>query len=303
MDKTNKITGTWGWILRTLFALSVVFTLFFTYQSKLRFDSFSWQFITHPAFYISISLVFINYLFEYKKWQLVLNTLNINNRKSTTVQSFFAGIITGLLTPNMQGNFLGRIYYFDRKQRVSITLLTLLGNFAALWITIGFGLIGAYFFVIDDINPSLVNSLGLTFLVFSLLFYFTFERWNIYPRKWKWLLRLKNILQENPKFRIKTAVWTIARYIVFSTQYVLLLTACGLSFDIHLVYAVFTIYFISTLIPSVFLGKIGVRESVSLLVLASFTTNASLILTASLLIWFINLVLPALCGLIICKTK
>ena len=55
-------------------------------------------------------------------------------------------------------------------------------------------------------------------------------------------------------------------------------------------------YFIMTIIPSFWLGQLGIREAVSLFVIGAFSNNDAGILSASLALWIINLVIPALIG-------
>jgi hypothetical protein len=54
-----------------------------------------------------------------------------------------------------------------------------------------------------------------------------------------------------------------------------------------------------TLIPSPFVGKVLLRENVALFVFVALSVDEYVILIASLLLWFINLGIPALIGSII----
>jgi uncharacterized membrane protein YbhN (UPF0104 family) len=65
--------------------------------------------------------------------------------------------------------------------------------------------------------------------------------------------------------------------------------------------AIWQVYLLTMLIPSMFFGKIGVRESVALFVLTGIGMNEFAVLFASLVIWFVNSLSPAILGLIICK--
>jgi len=56
------------------------------------------------------------------------------------------------------------------------------------------------------------------------------------------------------------------------------------------------IFLIQTLVPSIALIEIGVRTNVALFVLGLISSNAIGILSASLLLWMINLMLPAIVG-------
>lgn len=292
-------------IVRYIFIAIFVYLVYNTLNKHIIFSKLDANFLYHPFFYLSFSLVFFNYLFEYKKWELTLNSLKIKENKKNIISSFFAGIITGLLTPNMQGNFLGRIYYFKRIYRIPIIILTLIGNFASLLVTLLFGIIAL---VLLHKNPLIQSSQWYIYIagfIFtcSFILFFTFQKSVCFQEKWRWFKRIAVLLKETPQFRWKTIAWSFLRYLVFSSQFVLLLVACGLSFSGNLWLWVAVIYLFTTLIPSAFLGKIGIRESVSLTVLSQITNDGNAILTASLLVWIINLALPAGIGLLICRKK
>ena len=78
----------------------------------------------------------LNWCFEWLKWKEVVRFSGDKPTIQQRYHSFWAGIVSGMLTPNMLGNFLGRIYYFKRTVRFIITYLTLLGSFSQFLITI-----------------------------------------------------------------------------------------------------------------------------------------------------------------------
>ena len=65
--------------------------------------------------------------------------------------------------------------------------------------------------------------------------------------------------------------------------------------------AIWQVYFYTMLVPGFVLGKLGVKEMVALPILTAIEMNEFSIIFASLLIWFINTLSPALLGLIIFK--
>jgi uncharacterized membrane protein YbhN (UPF0104 family) len=82
-----------------------------------------------------------------------------------------------------------------------------------------------------------------------------------------------------------------------------MLVAYGADWSWELIAAIWQVYLLTMLAPSLFLGKIGVKESIALFVLAAFGIDELTVLFASLSVWLINTMLPALVGLIICKHK
>ena len=64
-----------------------------------------------------------------------------------------------------------------------------------------------------------------------------------------------------------------------------------------------TTFLLTTLIPSLFFGKLLVRESAALIVFAWAGLSVPVILAVSFSLWFINLALPASIGYIIWLRK
>ena len=100
-------------------------------------------------------------------------------------------------------------------------------------------------------------------------------------------------------------VFSFARYIVFSTQYILLLHALGVNIPFYYAYLLISlIYFVMAIIPTVTLTEMGIRGSVAIYFFSFYfspltAVSAELnlgILMASVMIWVINLGLPAVAG-------
>lgn len=257
-----------------------------------------------PTNYWSIFLLFLlvipNYFFEYKKWILILKSIKDNSTSTIKIQSFFAGVITGMLTPNMQGNFIGRIYYFKKRQRLPISLLTLTANLGQFSVTVILGIIG----LILSSNYGL-KILLIPFLlsILSLLFYFNFEKIAYLKRKYKWYKHIQLVLVENNSFRLKVLWFSLLRNAVFSVQFLLALHAFGAEINLTTYWLIWQLYLWTTLSPSLILGKLFIRETLALWVFAAIALSDGAIIAASLTIWFINLLLPTLLGLFVCKKK
>jgi hypothetical protein len=100
---------------------------------------------------------------------------------------------------------------------------------------------------------------------------------------------------------------SLFRYLVFSTQFYLLLRLFGVSIPyFNALVLIALIYFIMAIIPTVALTELGIRGSVSLYIFGLYFAhlipltgvNNMGVFAASTLLWFINLGLPALIGTI-----
>lgn len=252
---------------------------------------------------IAVILVVPNIWFAYLQWKITLKVMDLDTDLKRTVHSFFAGLITGMLTPNMAGNFIGRFYYFDKEHRGTITFLTLVSNYSHLLSTLTFGLIAV--FSVGEIYGIGSSWQLLTFFVagavVAFFLYFFIEK----PLKWfkkvQFLEMSQTILREHRSFRWNLIWWSMARFVVFTLQSSLMLHAFGETWSFSLLLAIWQVYLITLMAPSLFLGKLGVKEVISVGILGSLGLNEVSIFFASLIIWFVNSMSPALLGLIICK--
>ena len=87
------------------------------------------------------------------------------------------------------------------------------------------------------------------------------------------------------------------RYAVFAFQFYLLLKICGIDLSVSEMMSNIALSFLLTsLIPSIALGELGVRGSVNLHLFSLNHSNDTAVLVASFLLWLINLAVPALIG-------
>lgn len=251
-----------------------------------------------------ILLMPLNYFFEWKKWRATIDTLHTDFGIQTNFQAFLAGIVTAMVTPNMQGNFLGRMYYYPRRFRPRIVALTLITNLSQFIVTIGFGVTALAIMDAPDrfgSNYLLINFMWV--FAFLLICYFTFEKWPSPVYDLKLFKRLRDLLTVERTFRAEVLFWGILRHIVFSTQFLLSLMAFGVQPNWELYVLIWQLYLLTSLSPSLFLGKLFIRESIALWVFSGWISNEWVIILASLSIWLTNLLIPSLFGLIICRHR
>lgn len=300
MIKTNKNSGVNFKLVKIILAIAVGVVCFYQIN-KLNFNAINTITSIHylPLLFVLI-LVLPNYWTEYKKWEIILRSVDRNVSVATKIQSFFAGIITGMITPNMQGNFIGRIYYFPRKMRLSITLLTLTANLGQFCVTIILG-IGALLLI--GTNHMYVWLLPSLLVIITLIFYFRFENITFFREKFKWYKQIRELLQQHHSLRPNILLLSLIRHFIFSLQFLLALHAFGAEMNWHTYCLIWELYLWTTLSPSLIFGKLFVRESIALWVFAGISLPEWNIVAASFSIWVINLLLPTLIGLFICKKQ
>lgn len=257
-----------------------------------------------PLFlFIAFLLVGVNWGMEWKKWQLTLVKANIEESEHIKMKAFLAGIATGLVTPNMLGNFIGRIFYFSRKDRLRITMLTFLSNFAQFFASVFWGLIALLILqrlpFEMDFRPVVI--VLVLFVLVALSAYFFHEHFSVGGvKKWKKYQRLLRYLETEKSTRLSFLFWSLLRHAVFSIQFFLLLNAFT-DFSWEDVFWIWQVFLWTTLVPSLWFGKLVIRESMALFILGGIGISKPEILFSSVLLWTMNLALPSLLSIFICK--
>lgn len=288
--------------LKLILLLVVIFFFYF------QFKKVNWSnqtiYVENPfSLLFVLLLVPVNWFFEWRKWLLTLSVVDVYAKPATKIHAFFAGIVTGMLTPNMLGNFIGRIYYFDRNHRIALVVLTLVTNYAQFIASIFLGIIALLILNKSpwDLDIAQLNWVFIALAIFFLLIYFNFE-WvfKYIKRKTRMYLLIRN-LQRRRAFRWKILGLSMLRHAVFTLQFSLMLSAFGEDFSFQNMLWIWQFYLWLTLAPSLFLGKLAIRESVAIWVLTAAGMGELTIVISSFLIWVFNLLLPTVIGLFIFK--
>jgi hypothetical protein len=146
-------------------------------------------------------------------------------------------------------------------------------------------------------------------LTLSMLFYFRISILaQIIPKHWVKTHRYVDVFRTyNWSQLLVTLIISILRYAVFSFQFYILLLAVGMV-DLSLfsgLSIISSIFLLNTIRPSIALLEIGIRGSVALFIFGLYfgfdNGHEEAIFTASTLIWLINIIIPALIGLIFIK--
>ena len=272
----------------------IVLAIIYTQLKKIDWKDLHAISIVEPISLVcALLLAFVNQFLEYRKWKATLTFLE---ESTQTVQSYLAGVLTGFLTPSLLGNFIGRMYYYPRKKRTQIIVLTLLGNGAQFIASISFGLLAVALLGQEQLHiPRFNSGIALSVIALILLMYFLFDKSPVPIQKWK--TKIIPLLAGTEKLRFKILLFSLIRYLVFSIQYSLLFHAFGIPFSLELVFWVWQIYFWSTLAPSLWLGKLFIRESIALWILLPIIGHPEIILLSSVSLWIINHGVTALIAL------
>ncbi len=276
-------------------------------QIKERFGVQTLQFVG-----LAFLLMVINWGIESKKWQILASHLQTLSFWEA-VKSVMAGVSFTMLTPNRMGEFLGRVLYLPDGSRIRAAALTFLSSISQLVITLGAGVLGMLF--LKTWAPQLqLETAGWTGLLInviiytaagsilvSLLIYFNIG----------WLIRQVEKFQPFAKYAfyvhligeihykelLKLIGLSLLRYLVFLLQYLLVFQffKIGIPFE-KIVASTAVMFLILAMLPTIALAELGIRGKVSLFVFGLFSTDSLEILVATAVIWFINIIFPAIVG-------
>jgi len=253
----------------------------------------------------------LNWGLEALKWQLSVATIH----RLSFLKSFKAvlsGVAFAVTTPNRIGEYVGRMMYMPEGKRLKVIAVTIIGSLSQILVTLWLGVAGVIWFGKELISKWPYMEPWFWWIIAALifvagiltLFYFnvaaierSIER-RIKRASWLYLIEA---IQDFGMQRLGVLLLlSLARYLVFAIQYVLLFRL----FEVHvpvadLFWIISVVFLILAIIPSIALAELGVRGEVSLQIVGLLTTNSLGIILTSVAVWFINLVVPALAGSIL----
>ena len=288
--KTTKKQQIYWRILQWIFFFVFGYYLFDTlknedWKNKLHFTEFN----ALPII-LSFLLIFINQGFEFLKWKSTVRLLTSD--KNVTWKAFFAGISTGFMTPNGWGSFIGKLFYFSKRQGLLIIAATFLANVSQFIPTLFFGVLAT---VLLGFYPLSLAILALLILVGIVLFYLFTEQ--IIPNRWRKNRYVQHFYRINSRLKaIKNPllVYSTLRFFVFSLQFLLLFYAFEHVQLWDTLLRIWLVFFITSSVPSLWSGKLFLREAAALLVFSGSTIPKPTIVIVCWLIWFINQIIPVI---------
>ena len=263
-------------------------------------------------FWFVIALVFVNWGFEAKKWQVLLRTLQPVSF-FTAYKSVLSGVTLSINTPNRIGEYGGRILYVQEGKRIKAISLSIAGSISQLIITLVMGCCGLIYIIFyQGDSHTLVMGLpafwlkSLLFLsacatAIIVLFYFRLS-WLIkliekIPAAAKYVQYISVLDSFNAKLLLRLLFLSFLRYIVFVIQYILLLQVLDVSILwINGFWIISILFLVLAIVPSFAIADLGIRGKFSTELLSFYSTNTVGIIGTTFGIWFINLFIPALAG-------
>ncbi|RKD12513.1 hypothetical protein BCY91_11815 [Pelobium manganitolerans] len=259
----------------------------------------------YTTFILLLLLMLLNWLIESYKWKFLISKVE-KISLYRAVESVFCGLTWAIFTPNRIGEYGGRVFFLSPRRRIQGVVAMGVGQFAQMVITNVCGALALLWFIynFNPLNQWLfigVSLLAIGFCVFFLVFYFNIRWVEKSIKKIRFLKRYKRFFsvlnRYHQKELSKVMRYSIARFLVFTLQYILIiyLLLPEIAF-FKTALMVFILFFIQSALPSLDLLDVGVRSLTASYFFGFITTHDVAIMAAIALIWFINLIVPAIIG-------
>mgnify|MGYP000850210239 CR=1 FL=1 len=287
----------------------VVVAIYFIYQkltknSTLEFSHFI-QILSKNGVFSLNTVVFLlflsifNWFFEILKWQQLVSSLQkISFTKS--IEQCLGSLTVSLLTPNRIGEYGAKALYYTSRLRKRVLFINLISNLLQMLVTVVFGIIGILLLSqsqnlhINGLKFINILLIGIASCIFIILI---IRKTNIKIRGFS-LQKIKLFIIEFSKKSLALgAVFSFFRYLIFSFQFYYLLLLFGVEISyLEAMQLITSMYFLASIIPSIFLFDVVIKGSVALYVFSLIGINDLIILSIVTCMWILNFVLPSIIG-------
>jgi hypothetical protein len=289
-------------IYRQVFGRSDAAELWAAWQQQLQSGRWPWL-------AVAVALMPLNWALEAEKWRYLLAP-SCRLPFGPALRAVFCGLALSLFTPQRVGEYVGRVLGVPARHNWPAVLAMAVGNFAQLLVLFSLGLAGVSFLLGDYLGkPVGWGAAAVALLVALYLIFFNLSRlpgWlrqlPLPRRAWRLLLMLR---QYRAGQLARAWGWSAARYATYSFQYFALAMFFGISAPPLLAFAaIASLFFVQASLPLPPLMGLLARGEAALLIWGRFSDQPLGILAATYGLFILNLVLPALLGLVfIVKTN
>jgi hypothetical protein len=258
--------------------------------------------------FIATALITVNWGLEAWKWKLLVSSVRQIGFFSA-YKAVLSGVSFSVALPNRVGEYIGRMLYQPEGGRLKTISLAIVGSLAQLLVTLFCGIGGLVVLKRDLLSAYPQITIwyqfvlyGLVFMILLLLLIYynvgaVVQLFNRWLRNHHWLYLVESLQKFNASFLSRILFLSSLRYAVFLAQYAAMFYLFRVNITPGVVVSVMGVVFLAlAVIPSIALMEVGLRGEISLRLVGLFTTNSLGIGLATVSIWFLNLILPALIG-------
>lgn len=247
-----------------------------------------------------ILLMPFNWFMEVLKWKFSIKPITEISLHKASI-GVLAGIALGFVTPHAVGDYFAKVFSLTHHDRKKALGLILVSRLLQMLPTAIFGLLALYIYSNENLSKYDIP-ISLTYPILSILglillglFIALFFKRN-HPKIQDYILPVR---QMGWKLVSILAGLSILRYLIFSTQFLLLLSVLGLKISLFMQFMGVAFMFLAkSILPTFnFLSDLGIREFSVALFFESLSEDVAPVIAAGLILWLINIALPAFIGL------
>ena len=268
------------------------------------------SFYSYKIIYLiaAIFLIAVNWGMEAWKWMISVKTI-YPIQFLLAFKAVLSGVSFSVTMPNRVGEYLGRIMYLPEGNRLKTISVTLVGSFAQLLITVLMGTIGLVilkssllieFSQLQTWYPFIVGALLVCSCIMLFIYFNVSAAVKLFHRRIKsrkYIFLVEALQSFHSKILFQLLILSFFRYVVFIIQYALVFYLFEVNVSVETIAAVMSVVFLTmAIIPSIAIVEVWIRGEINIKLMALFSVNVLGIGFASVTVWFINLILPAVFG-------
>ncbi len=307
-----------GYLVWSVKILITILASFFIYNRlldhRIGFSNFT-AIINQLKFFdavFTLSLVIIlmvlNWVAEAYKWQIMIASVH-KIKFYESLCAIVCGLTLGTVTPNRIGDVGVRIMLLPKGKRIVGTVVAASGGFAKIVVVhmlACFALPVFLYLYKPELNNWLyvITFTLLFYIILLIYFYFNIDRFSNWMKRFRWFIKYKRYFEVistyDQKFQLKILLIAFFRFSTLIVQYYLLLNLIlpFINFS-QVMLMVILLITIQSAIPSIDILDLTVRGVAALFLFGLLTNRDDVIIAVTAIIWFINLIIPALIGLIL----
>lgn len=253
----------------------------------------------------------VNWYLEAVKFKILMAPHTNISIKSSLV-CVLGGLAAGIATPGRIGEYAGRLFTSDPQHKTEVISATLLSSIAQNICNIAGGILFSYFFLKSALHVTYDHPFAflagvLIQITFLMLIYYNLPKLahmieKVLPAKIVSGIsrKLKTLDVYNNDLLNKVIGFSGFRYMIYFIQYVMIIRFFNIDSALsNIAGNISGIYMIQTGIPLPAFLSIMARGEVAILVWSGIGVSSAIALAATFTLWFINLILPSLAGLVV----
>lgn len=262
---------------------------------------------------VLVGLMILNWTLEAVKWRYLVRSVE-RISLFTGLRAVMSGLSFSLFIPNGLGEYLGRMLYLRDGKRLRSISVSIVGSISQMIVTFVMGLVGTAILLHKGVgNGSLPTSPVLKwwmeglfyFIIVSTilltLMYFKISWFAKWLQKIPWIYRNRifiiSLESYDTTLLAKVLFYAFLRYLVFILQYLLVFFMLGIQIPLlECGAATAAMFLILTVVPTIPVAEVSVRGQISLELFGLFSSNHLGIVSAAILIWLVNIIIPAILG-------